>query len=297
MLDNLPHTDLQIYPFINPFINYLISKMDNYYGINTIVNRNCELIISLTAMRDTFEILPIVLYSLFNQELKADRIILWLDKKNENYADLPYEISQYVKNGLDIRFIENIYPYNKTVYSMKEFNKSIIVTVNENIYYPSNWLKLLYLSYIANPKDIHINRACRINLDENKRILPYKAWDKHLNNINTSDFNNLPDGIGGILYPPNCFTNEFFRQDIFLKNAPNLDEIWIWTMALLHNKKFRVIKNSIKYFAHVDYLNFIHKVIKKILSTEIKNEYDKTIDSLMKYYGHNILNKLKIREK
>jgi hypothetical protein len=93
-------------------------------------------------------------------------------------AKLPYGITKYIKNGLEIRFVRDIGSYTKVIYALKEFEKSIVVTADDDIIYPKDWLKKLYLSYAANPEDIQVHRAHRVRI-ENKNIMPYETWSKH----------------------------------------------------------------------------------------------------------------------
>lgn len=228
--------------------------MQTFSGINN-CKRETELVVSLTSEEHNFKILPITLSSLLNQKLKPDRIILWLDQDGYDLTTLPYEITKFIKNGLEIRFIKDLGEYNKTIYPIKEFQKSIVVTAKENVYYPSDWLKKLYISYIASPEDIHVHKTI------------HKSEEK-------SDFEYIPNSLGGILYPPNCFTKEALREDIFLQNAPESDNVWFWLIAVLNGRKIRVVKNHIKFFLNT---NFRHKT-----------NYNKAIENLMKFYGENI---------
>ena len=63
--------------FLNPFINFQKKNL----GVNK-DGRDLPVIISLTSYQDRFKCLPKTLYSLFNQDLKADRVILWVDKNS-----------------------------------------------------------------------------------------------------------------------------------------------------------------------------------------------------------------------
>ena len=102
---------------------------------------------------------------------------------------------------------------------------------DDDIYYPTKWLEKLYLSYISHPEDIHVHRAHRVNLNAT-----YENWQKHVMEENAR-YDNFLTGVGGVLYPPKCFTKEVLREDIFLKNAPFADDIWFWAMCVLNNKK------------------------------------------------------------
>ncbi len=268
--------------FCNPFIGLQIKSLGNFLGVNQ-CKREIPIIVSLTSYEERFRDLPITIYSLLNQKLKPDRIILWLDEKH-NLTTLPYEITQFIKNGLEIRFVKDIKSYTKVIYAFKEFSSAIIVTADDDIYYPTKWLKKLYHSYVSNQKDIHVHRAHKVNLN-----LPYEKWEKEVNKENAS-YDNFLTGVGGVLYPPNCFTKEVLREDIFLKNAPNADDIWFWIMALVHGRKIRVVKNHIRTLICT---NIFRQLFEKTLySQNRKGGNDEQLANLMKFYGQNVKSKL-----
>ena len=103
----------------NPLIRYNSNLMSKYVGINP-VKRDVPIIVSLTSYEARFKDLEISLYSLLNQSLIPDRIILWLSDEIESLNDLPYEITKYIKNGLEIRFVKDIGSYTKAIYAFKE---------------------------------------------------------------------------------------------------------------------------------------------------------------------------------
>ena len=275
--------------FCNPFLGYQISVLGDYQGINEGNPREIPIIVSLTSYRGRFKSLPKTLYSILNQSLKPDRIILWLNEEDENLTSIPYEITQFVKNGLEIKFVKNIRSYTKAIYAFKEYPNSIIVTADDDIYYAANWLKKLYLSYISHPEDIHVHKTVRVKYNEDG-ILPYKCWEKNIKK-ETADYQNFICGAGGVLYPPKCFSREVLREDIFLKHSPNSDDVWFWVMALVNNKKIRLVKNHIEKLLLT---NIFNQLFGKTLYFHNKNGgYDRQLNNLMKFYGQNILAKIK----
>lgn len=273
----------------NPLIRYNSNLMSKYVGINP-VKRDVPIIVSLTSYEARFKDLEISLYSLLNQSLKPDRIILWLSDEIESLNDLPYEITKYIKNGLEIRFVKDIGSYTKAIYAFKEYSEAIIVTADDDIYYPKKWLERLYHSYIAHPKDIQVHRAHRVRLKDRK-ILPYEKWEKHVQE-ESARFDNFLTGVGGVLYPPNCFLSEVFRNDIFLKYAPTADDIWFWFMALISNRRIRVVQNHIKTLSCTNLLRQILSNRKTLYSINSTGRNDEQVENLMKFYQNNILPKL-----
>ena len=272
---------------LNPLIRYKADNLGSISGVNQI-KREVPVVVSLTSYEERFDDLVISLYSLLNQTIKPDRIILWLSDEFEGVNDLPYEITRFIKNGLEIRFVKDIKSYTKAVYAFKEFPNAIVVTADDDIYYPKNWLEKLYHSYITHPQDIQVHRAHRVKLKEGV-IAPYESWDKHIEE-ESARYDNFLTGVGGVLYPPGCFSKEVLREDIFLKEAPTADDIWFWVMALINNRKIRVVKNHIRTLActNIFYQLGIFKR-KNLYSINRIGENDRQLKNLMKFYGQNIL--------
>ena len=90
-----------IKPLLMPFINIMIDKLGTYSGVIE-DKRETPVIISLTSIKERFKDLPKTIYSLIKQSRQPDRIILWLSDEFGNVSNLPYEITQFIKNGLEI---------------------------------------------------------------------------------------------------------------------------------------------------------------------------------------------------
>lgn len=245
------------------------NPLGDYVGVN-INKRETQIIISISSERENFKDLPKTIYSILNQSLKPDRLILWLDSEYEDKLNLPYEITQFVKNGLEIRFVDNMKLYSKTMYALKEFQEAVIVTAVENQYYPKNWLETFYLSYIANPEDILAMHALQVLRQDN--ILRLEK-----NSVLGSSYANIFCERYGILYPPKCFSTELFRKDIYLKYSQYSQEAWLWVMALISNRKIRVLKSSKRFTVNNQTVSII----------------EESLNNLLPFYRNNIFTKLK----
>ena len=272
-------------PILNPFARLITYNIGEYSGIN-IVNREVPIIVSITSSEEHFKGLELSLYSLLNQTVQPDRIILWLSDEYE-LSELPYSITRYIKNGLEIRFVEDKSVYNKIIYPLKEFGNSINVIADDDIVYPRNWLKKLYHSYITNPENIHLHRASEVNI-EGSELKSIKEWEFVVNR-ESAEYSNFINIEGGVLFPPDCFTKEIFREDIYKKYVPTSIDVWLWFMALVSGRKIRVVKNHIKMLSCVNYIN----KIMSINSDKFVKRTDEQISNLMEFYKQNIMQKLK----
>ena len=188
----------------------------------------------------------LTLYTLLNQSTKPDKLILWLTKEEfpRGERDVPRKVRRLRKYGLSIDWCNHIRSYQKLIPSLKAYPNDIIVTADDDIYYPNNWLELLYNSYLNNKSIIHCHRAHKIGLDENNMLLPYKNWDKQTTDRNKS-FLIFLTGVGGVLYPPQTLHSDVIKENIFMNLTPNADDIWFWAMAVLNGTKINVIENNI----------------------------------------------------
>ena len=220
----------------------------SYVGVQE-QNNSLELIVSLTSYPARIPYIKYTLYTLLMQSYKPNQILLWLSKEEfpNKEKDLPQELLEFVKKGLEIKWCDqNLYSYKKLIPSLKEFSNSIIVTADDDILYPKDWLEKLYRAYKKDPNFIHCHRAHRITFDKQNHVKPYMEWEHLIENKSTvPSFLNFQTGAGGVLYPKNCFFEDILREDKFMQLSPRADDIWFWAMALLKGTKINVVENNV----------------------------------------------------
>ncbi|WP_300763210.1 hypothetical protein [Helicobacter sp. UBA3407] len=226
-------------------------------AIASIWGRNL-LIVSLTSYPLRIPTLHYTLYSLLTQTLKPHKLILWLSKEEfpNKEQDLPSSVLDFTNHGLEIKWCEkNIKSYKKLIPTLQDYLNAIIVTCDDDVIYPKDWLSKLYNAYVENPQYIHCHRAHRISFDESGSLLPYRQWESCISHIQTSpSFLNFFTGVGGVLYPPHCLYEDVLDEQKFLHLAPHQDDIWFWAMALLKETKINVVEeNYTKFMSYVDY--------------------------------------------
>ena len=242
-LNNIVERDFYKLPCIDE--KYIVSKIAafNGYGLNTEEQRDKKLIVSLTSSPERITNLQYTLFSLLKQNLKPDKIILYLAKSHFPNCedDINENILNYKQFGLEIRFCdENIEDYKKTIPALKDFPKDIVVTLDDSIYYDSACLERLYNNYKNSDKKTIISNICDRVAIKDYDILFHKKWETS-HNITDASYLNLPVGYGGILYPPEIFNKDFFDEDAFMTLAPQADDVWFWSMAILNGVKIKNI--------------------------------------------------------
>ena len=223
------------------FLCILLRKIPNLKP-----NQHAKLyIVSLTSYGlRTKNTAPYAIYSLFKQTVLPDKIILWLDKENWSRDNIPSLLKRLECFGLDIRFCEDIKSYKKLIPTIENFPEDHIITVDDDVYYPKNWLEQLLVAHKENPNKIICHRAHGIKVDENHDLVSYNDWDFYIEpsvyfNNSVHQYESLfPTGCGGILYPPKCFHKDIVNKELFMKLAPKADDIWFWAMAVINKEYF-----------------------------------------------------------
>ncbi len=230
---------------IDRFKDIGISKNSEKGGVR-------KIIVSLTSFPDRMYDIHFTIYSLLNQIKKPDMVILYLacNQFPNKEANLPKKLLKFKENGLTIKWCEDLKSYKKLIPALVEFPNDIIVTADDDIYYPNDWLSKLYASYLKNPEYIHAHRVHKITFN-NKEIQPYDNWQMCIND-NSANYINFPTTGGGVLYPPQSLHSDVLNKELFLKLAPNADDIWFNSMAILNNTKIKVINNP---YNNIKYVN------------------------------------------
>lgn len=219
---------------------------NNYKGTSGVYSgkkRGEELIVSLTTYGVRLPRVYMVIESLMNQTVKADRIILWIDQDEIDYDELPEMLKMQVKRGLEVRFCENLKSYKKLIPSLKTFPEAVIITVDDDIIFPVDHIEILYNSYLKDRGSVHCFRAFKMSLNKNKTGLnPYQNWGGEISQGHGHFI--FPTGGAGCLYPPNCFAPEVMDINLFTELCPNEDDAWFKFMALKNGFQCKVVSIS-----------------------------------------------------
>ena len=199
--------------------------------------REPELIVSLTSYPDRMYDIHYCIYSLLNQNLKPNKLILWLSEEQfpNREKDLPKKLLEFIKYGLTIKYTKDLSSYKKLIPALREYLNSIIVTVDDDLFYDETFLKKLYNTHLKAKKDIICHRGKKVEI-ENGKFVAYNSW-KELQAVEAPSFFLSCLTGAGTLYPPNSLYKDVFEEKIFMNLVPHNDDIWFWAMAVLNYKK------------------------------------------------------------
>ena len=247
------------------------------------INSSPQLIISLTTYADRIESVKYALYSLFNQSLKADKVILWLSEEDfpNKELDLPKSLLSLQKNGLTIKWCDNLLAYKKLIPALQEYPNDIIVTADDDLYYPKDWLEKMYENHLENPNSVIVHRARYIEFTDNNEIKPYLAM-KIVENNRKPAYRNLFTGGAGALYPPKSLHEDISKQDIYNTLCPTGDDLWFWAMTVLNETKIKVVPDGFTLLQYV--LPEESVLFNNSLWTVNQYKNDEQIKNIVKYY-------------
>jgi hypothetical protein len=211
-----------------------------------------NLIISLTSFPERIDLFEYTLFSLINQTIRPKKIVLWLSREefNKKKKAMPKNLAKYQNFNFEIAFInKNCRSYKKLAYAIKEYKNDLIVTADDDLYYPPDWLELLVNYHYDFPGDIIAHRIHNITFKDTI-IDSYKNWKGQNKDVS---FLNFPTTGGGVLYPPGSLYCDAVKDELFLKLCPFADDIWFYVMALLQKTRIRRITHGYQHCINFDY--------------------------------------------
>jgi hypothetical protein len=174
-----------------------------------------------------------------------------LDKDNWNSQNIPTQLYRISKlSGIEILFCGDIRSYKKIIPAL-QLNLGIpIVTADDDIYYPTEWLKSLINEHVSHSNAIICHRAHQISVSRDGKIHPYMNWNFCVKDCPANLI--FPTFGAGALFPPNSLHAISTDEAQFLELCPTADDIWLWAMAKLNETPIRIVENGI---SDLDYIN------------------------------------------
>lgn len=200
-------------------------------------------VVSFTSYPARIRLAAAAAASLLRQSAKPDAVVLWLDEAEfpRRDADLPPVFADLRQRGLLVLWCRpGLRSYKKLVPSIETWPEALLVTADDDIFYPPDWLSGLLAVHRSHPSDIAAYRVRRIAFDRLGRILPYAKWPLNEPAIDVPDpALLLPTTGGGVLFPPHSLHPAVTDEATFLRVAPNADDLWFWAMAARNATRVR----------------------------------------------------------
>jgi len=216
----------------------IYDMVKNGMGQDVSSNKNIQadknIIVSLTSFPARIEGVSIVIENMLNQTIKPDQILLYLAEEQFPNKVLPDKLKLLEEENacFNIKYCDDLKPHKKYFYAMQEYPKDIIITVDDDIYYPLDVIEKLLDSYKRYPNAVSCMRGHTIKMYDEETYAPYKKWKEPKRIVGRPSILTLPTGVGGVLYPPGCLATEVFNKDAIKSTCLFADDLWLKWMQL-----------------------------------------------------------------
>lgn len=199
-------------------------------------------IVSLTSYPARINQVQHTIKTLLSQSFKPEKVILWLSPEEfpKKEKELPKPLTSLVSKGLVIEWCDNIKSYKKLIPTLKKYPQYAIVTADDDILYPEDWLQELWDAFLKHPECVIAHRIHQFKFTKDKKIAPYNTWPQNIS-CSVPLYQNFLTGSGGVLYPPFSLHPDVLKEDLFTKLCAKQDDVWFWAMALLNRTKIKQV--------------------------------------------------------
>ncbi len=150
------------------------------------------------------------------------RLILWHEDESV-VRNPPRPLRRLQRRGLTIKHCTDYGPHKKYFpYVVDEVVERPLVTADDDVLYPSNWLTGLLAVYRSDQVAAYRARAMNPG--------PYASWP--LCSDTAPSFDLMSMGVSGVIYPPKVLLALRERGDEFMAVCPRADDIWLHYAAV-----------------------------------------------------------------
>lgn len=203
-------------------------------------------VVSLTSFGARARTVAFTLESIAMGEVLPSRLILWLDEPALLEKPSPM-IQRLQRRGLEVLPTENLGPHKKYypfVASQSDFPVPL-VTADDDVLYPRDWLALLAERYREAPESVHCYRA-RVVAMVDGQFAPYQSWPECT--TREPSHRHFSIGMAGVLFPPPVLAELRRRGDAFRQSCPRTDDIWLNLHAQRVGAQVRQVHAAPQYF-------------------------------------------------
>jgi len=186
------------------------------------ITGGCDVVISITTYGDRTRRVWRTLETIGRGTLLPREIVLWHEDEAV-VRNPPRELRRLARRGLSIKHCLDYGPHKKYFpYVMEENCESPLVTADDDMLYPANWLAGLIANY--RPDQVVAYRAFVMSDG------PYTTWPPCT--TTEPSRNLLATGCSGVIYPPKVLMALRERGDEFMRVCPRADDFWLHYAAV-----------------------------------------------------------------
>lgn len=199
-----------------------------------------RLIVALTSYPGRIGRVDLTVRSLLRQDVVPQKVVLVLSSLEfpDGMSSLPKRLLKLLRfsgESVEVLFTgDNKRSYKKLLPVLSAYPEDTIVTADDDVLYPSDWLRQLYDGHLRFPDAIIGTRGTIIGI-QNQSIRPYSTWKRATLDVPRHDV--FLTGRGGILYPAGSLSPLVEDWITAADLCPTADDIWFKAMAVLADTK------------------------------------------------------------
>ena len=202
-----------------------------------------RLIVSVASYGPRISSIVPMIDSVRAQTMCPERFFLWLPSRDfpHGVRSLPPEVICALRDAdVEPRFVErDLGPHNKYYWTMQAFPESTVITLDDDIRYPSDLIERLVDAHEQWPTAVVGMRTHIISfLNDTRRLAPYDQWSREQRVILDHPSHQLiSTGVGGVLYPAHCLSPHVFDIEGIQKTCLRADDLWLKVMEVANGTK------------------------------------------------------------
>lgn len=249
-----------------------------------------HIVVSLTTFPARITAVSNVIENMLAQSVVPDKVVLYLSEQNfpNREEDMPLRLLRLRSNRFEIRWVkDDLRSFKKIIPALQDFADDIVITVDDDLTYPSYLIEKLVDAHQKFPNAICGVRTHQVGRDGDGRFLPYKQWNKSISHYVMEPRWDLMATTGaGTLFPPHVFDNtDFFDKDAIRELCPTADDMWVKFMSMKHNI-------PVVLAMPVEKLKYIPDTQEERLWTTNITANDTQFNALLERYGTGIWDKM-----
>lgn len=239
------------------------------------------LIVSLTTHGERLYEVCIAIESIMLGSMKPNAIVLWIGDNEP--TELPISLQRQIRRGLSVKRTRDIRSYTKLVPALQQYPDANIVTIDDDILYPLDFLENLLVTHRLHPNAIVANMVMRLTRAADGVPEGIKLWPYTLERVSGIDADLYFEGFGGVLYPAGSMPKETLNESVFLNISPTNDDAWLNSMARIAGRP--IIPCNLHPY---DYIAAVNPNVQSIAlyhtNNTAENLNDKQIRSVWEHY-------------
>ncbi len=170
--------------------------------------------------------------------LRPSRLLLWVAEPPSAW---PRNLEPLRRRGLEVIQTDDLGPHTKywPALALPWPAHTPLVTADDDILYPHDWLARLVDRHRQHPGDIHAYRAYQVRMRPDGGLAPYAEWAPC--ESSEPSLGHFATGVSGVIYPSaflDCLRQEGTR---FVTTCPRADDVWLHAMAVKHGFAVRQV--------------------------------------------------------